>query len=78
MGMEMIEIGLLLWRAYSFIAIILIINVVARTIFQDDTFVDSEKDNIHVGKTLLFIPVWPLAIFSPHGRKVIFMRVNKL
>lgn len=78
MGMEMVEIGLLFWRIYSFFAIVLIINVIARVIFHDDVFDDNEKDNMRVGKTLAFIPIWPLAIFSPHGRQVIFMRVNKL
>ncbi len=74
----MIEIGFIFWRVYALVSIILIVNALARIIFHDDIFKDTEQDNLRIAKNLLFILVWPLAIFSPNGRRAISMRTRKI
>lgn len=68
-----IELGLILSRMYMIIASILFVNLLSSSVFDHDHFT---LKNFVV--SAIFIPVWPLAIFSPSGRKAIFNRLQKI
>ena len=69
----MIELGFILSRIYALGGFLLTFNMLSQMVFNSD-----EKYAPQFRKTLIFIVVWPLAIFSPSGRRVIFSQIEKL
>ncbi len=68
-----VEFGLIFVRVYGAGIFLLSLNVLSRLAF------DFTHERVFQGfKSVLFIPFWPLAIFSPSGRDAIFNRINKL
>lgn len=68
-----VEIGLILMRLYGGGLFVLALNGLSLMAFNP-----TRKQIFAVWKSLLFIPFWPLAIFSPAGRNAIFNRITKL
>lgn len=62
-------LGVLAFRIYTLALAGLVLLSVSTLLFKQDNF----KTKLKVfGKSILLIPVWPLALFSSSGRKILF------
>lgn len=66
-------LSLLLLRAYAIGIGIILLNAISVFLFEK-----TLKAFIGIGKALALSIVWPLAIFSQQGRKVLFNNLKKM
>lgn len=68
-----IEILRIFYSVWIFGIIVFLLNAIANSLFS--------KCSRRISLFLFSIPfmlIWPLALFSPNGRKILFLKIEKL
>jgi hypothetical protein len=71
--MEEVLFMILAWRLYLGGAALLLLNALSGLVFKP-----SKDEGKRTLKSILFIPVWPLAIFSRSGRAILLKHAENL
>lgn len=61
----------MVWRIWLIVTIFLFLNSMTTWLFRP-----TNKTLKYFFMSLPFIAVWPLAVFSPNGRKIIFRKIK--
>lgn len=61
------------WALYFFVMGILTLNSISKFVFNAS--IEKLKKT---ALSLSFIPIWPLAIFSPEGREILLNKIEEL
>lgn len=62
---------LIAWRVWLIVTAVLLLNAASRLMFKPSKALAKD-----VARSIPFIAVWPIAMFSPQGRKKIFIRIK--